>query len=209
VIDIIIPTCKSYREIADQVRDMLQTADTVLRIVPTCRGVSAACNRNIGLEAATADIVIMVDDDVSGFPPMWDLQLVSVLRSNPQCVMVSARLMNPDGSPGPMLRLGPPTKASGLTVAKDRALVTACCAFRNDGLRFDENFLGSGFEDDDYSAQLREKYPGGTFLVNEDVRVVHHNTMTNQGFIKGQGPVPGGNFEKNRAYYEEKWRTRP
>lgn len=203
MIDIIIPTCKSHHEIADQVRQMCLTCDSIFRITPTCRDVSSPCNRNAGLELARSDIVIMVDDDVCEFPLGWDLRLVLALRAQPRCVKVSARLMNPDGTPGPMLRNPPPTKDTGLTEAN--GLPTACTAFRNDGLRFDENFVGSGFEDNDFCNQLMDKYPDGMFLIHEGVRVVHRNEMKNQGFTKGVGPVPGGNFEKNRDYYERKW----
>lgn len=184
---------------------MLLMGDTFCRIYPTSINGSASVNRNVGLEVAVSDLVIMVDDDVTKFPPLWDSLLLRPLREHPECVMVSARLMNADGTSGPMLGLPPPTKDSGWTEVSERKLLTACCAFPNDGLRFDENFLGSGFEDDDFCAQLRQKYPDGTFLINEDVRVVHLNSMRNQGFIKGVGPVPGGNFEKNKAYYEKKW----
>ncbi|KKK62254.1 hypothetical protein LCGC14_3006180, partial [marine sediment metagenome] len=175
-------------------------------ITVTSQDASAAVNRNRGLEEAESDLVVMVDDDIECLPQGWGKALVDVLRENPDCVTVSARLMNPDGTPGPMLRNPPPTKDTGLTIAG--ALLTACAAFRNDGLRFDENFLGSGFEDDAYCFCLREKYPNGIFLINEGVRVIHRNEMKNQGFIKGVGPVPGGNFEKNRAYYESKWSTK-
>lgn len=206
--DVIIPTYKTQAEIHYQMESMRpSTPGHCVRITGTCQQGSAAHNRNYGLTRATSDVVIMVDDDVCRFPVIWANHLEGVLRSNPRCAMVSARLLNEDGTPGPMLREPPPTVNTGLTVAK--SLLTACVAFHNDGLRFDENFVGSGWEDDDFCAQLRGRYPGSLFLIDEDVRVVHKNNMTNQGFIKGVGPVPGGNFEKNRAYYESKWGKRP
>ncbi len=207
MIDIIIPTCKTQPEIADLAAEILRTADCSARVILTGEDVSAAANRNLGLNQATSEYVIMVDDDVCEFPLGWVHQLIDVFLLNRFCIMASARLLNEDGTPGPMLRNGPPGPIGGWMHVD--ALPTACVAFRNNGLRFDENFVGSGFEDDDFCAQLRQKHPNGGFIINEDVRVVHRNEMKNQGFIKGQGPVPGGNFEKNQAYYESKWGKRP
>jgi len=207
MIDVIIPTCKTAQATAPQVDAILDTAGCLAKIFVTCEPTwSAAQNRNLGLKSADLDIVVMVDDDVCEFPPGWLYHLTGTLETEHECVLVSARLLNEDGTPGPMTGEPPPTASTGLTVAK--RLPTACIAFRNDGLRFDENFVGSGFEDDDFCAQLRQKYPTGTFIINEDVRVVHKNEMKNQGFIKGKGPVPGGVFEKNQAYYESKWGER-
>lgn len=207
MIDVIIPTCKTSWEIRYLMESMRPVEPgACVRIAGTCQQGSAAHNRNYGLTRATSDVVIMVDDDVCEFTEQWANHLGNVLHSNPRCAMVSARLLNEDGTPGPMLREPPPTVNTGLTVA--RSLPAACVAFHNDGLRFDENFVGSGWEDDDFCAQLRGRYPGCLFLIDEDVRVVHRNEMKNQGFIKGQGPVPDGNFEKNQAYYESKWGKR-
>ena len=206
MIDVIIPTCKTQPEIACQQQEMLDTAGYLARITATCQQGSAAYNRNYGLGKTFCDVVIMVDDDVCNFPPKWAWDLIATLEIISDCVLVSARLMNEDGTPGPMTGEPPPTADTGLTVAT--RLPTACVAFRNDGLRFDESFVGSGWEDDDFCAQLRRKYPKGKFVINEDVRVVHKNEMKQQGFIKGKGPVPGGNFEKNQAYFEKKWNTK-
>ncbi len=206
MIDVIIPTCKTQPEIADLAAEIVRTADISVRVFPTCKPASAAANRNLGLNQASGDIVIMVDDDVCKFPLNWISDLIKPLETEVRCVLVSARLMNADGTPGPMTGEPPPTAGIGLTIAT--RLPTACIAFHNDGLRFDENFVGSGWEDDDWTAQLRERYPDSLFLINEEVRVVHHNEMKNQCFTKGVGPVPSGNFEKNRAYYESKWGKR-
>jgi hypothetical protein len=211
MIDVIIPTCKTQPEIADLAAEIVRTAGCSIHGVATCQSVSAAANRNWGLDHVQhADLcVIMVDDDVCEFPQGWAVKLWATLMDKDDrtgCMMASARLLNPDHTLGPMLREPPPIMSAGLTVAK--SLPTACIATAVGRLRFDENFIGSGWEDDDWCAQLRQKYPKGTFIINEDVRVVHRNEMKNQGFIKGQGPVPGGNFEKNQAYYESKWGER-
>ena len=76
-----------------------------------------------------------------------------------------------------------------------RKLLTACIAIGNDGLRFDEHFLGSGFEDDDFCMQLREKYPDGIWLILHDVKVIHTNEKKNQA-------AP---WLHNRRHFETKW----
>ena len=72
--------------------------------------------------------------------------------------MVAARLLRKDGS----LAF---TMAENYDLSKDYVVVkkvpTACVAFRNDGTSFDQSFVGSGFEDDDFEKQLLFKYSPG------------------------------------------------
>ena len=139
--DIIIPTIRS----ADELRDLLGAVGETApgcRIIPTCLPVCAAANRNAGLDRAATPIVVMIDDDVSGFPPGWAGELAEVLERDDDCVMVSARLLNPDGTPGQMLGHPDTSVAEGLVVVPRRELPTACIAIRNDGTRFDEGYAG-------------------------------------------------------------------
>ena len=53
----------------------------------------------------------------------------------------------------------------------------------------------SGFEDDDYCAQQRRRYPAGQWMICHDVNVIHRNEMKHQ-----RAP-----FEINRKRYEQKW----
>lgn len=196
-IDVIIPTCKAPREVAPQVAEIIATAGVPVRVIPTCTPGSASQNRNIGLDAASSPIRIMLDDDVCDFDEGWAGALVETLRNHPQCVMVSPQLMRPGRSGfGFMMGLAKPDqgkeKGNGCTRITGPHLLTACVAIRKDGLRFDEAFLGSGFEDNEYCDQQNAKYPGCFRLVNHDVQVVHWNEMKQQR----------ENWEHNKGHYE-------
>jgi hypothetical protein len=99
--DIIIPTCKTEIQIAAMMVD-LQGYCLENKVIATFLPASAAVNRNAGLKKATSKIVIMVDDDISGFWDGWWQELIRPLEM-PNCVYVSARLMRPDGRPGAMM----------------------------------------------------------------------------------------------------------
>jgi len=156
---------------------------------------SAAVNRNRGLDQCKGDIVIQVDDDISGFYDGWWKDLARPLLFGKDVVMVSARLIRDDGSFAEMLG-GCYDKSPGTVSVITKELPSACIAFRNDGTRFDEAYRGSGYEDTDYCAQLRKKYPNGKFLINNKCRLVHRNEQ------KGQ---VGENHEHNNAYFAKKW----
>lgn len=201
--DIIVPTCQRPAEVSPLMSDM-QGFSLGCRSFATCQKASAARNRNIGLEWAKSPIVIMLDDDIGGFFDGWWKMMVKPLEENPDIVMVSARLVKPDRSPGPMMYGGDRT----VPLALVPRVPTACIAFRNDGLRFDdgslidsldkEGYVGSGFEDDDFCARLAEKYPTGRVVINNEVKLVHFNDMKNQG---------GKYWERNKAYFDKVWIT--
>ena len=190
--DIIIPTCKTSAEISAIVCD-IQGYSQGCNVIWTCLENSAAKNRNAGLCRATSDIIIMVDDDIMGFYPGWWEELVKPLE-NSDIVMVSARLTKADGKNAPMM-------FEGNTVGKLCDIPrcpTAAIAFRNDGTRFNEGFIGSGYEDDDFCAQLAEKYPVKRFVINNGVRLIHDNEMKNQH---------GKYYELNKRLFDSLWET--
>jgi FkbM family methyltransferase len=200
--DIIVPTCKSLEELSPLMSDM-QGHSLGCRTLATCTAASAAKNRNIGLDWAKSDIVIMIDDDIGGFSPGWWQELIRPL-SDPDIVMVSARLMKPDGTPGAMMFTGDLVRE----ICEVPRVPTACIAFRNDGTRFDDGslpdspdkngYIGSGFEDDDFCARLQEKYPSGKVVINNRVKVVHFNEMKNQH---------GKYYDANKARHDSIWET--
>lgn len=194
-VDIIIPTCKSLGSIVPLLHELRNTCEAGGEIIATCKKVSAAANRNIGLERATTDLVIMVDDDTQNFAPGWDRKLASVLEQDPACVMSSARLMQPNGQLGHMLGHPPALENGELWEVPRQELPTACICFRKTDLRFDEDFIGSGWEDTAFCAALRTREPKSKFIVHGGVRIVHVNEQKHQGV----------NFDRNRATYVKKW----
>lgn len=197
-IDVIIPTCRPLDAVQPLIDEIKRTTQPPTRVLATCQPVSAARNRNIGLEWAQAPYVIMVDDDITGLQAGWADKLVATLVEQSSCVMVAPQLMQPSGAYGFMMG-GITPNHSGLSYAPHRKLPTACVAFRRNALRFDEGFVGSGFEDDDYCAQLCCAYPQGTFAVRHDVQVIHLNEQKNQG---------GPNWHANQEYFARKWANR-
>lgn len=159
-------------------------------IIMTCRDASAAINRNYGLDRATSSVVIMIDDDTSGFYWGWIDDLVYPFKDR-SIMMVSARLMTPEGCCAGMMfgsnNLEQP-------VEDVEAIPTACCAMRNMGFRFDERFIGSGFEDTEASLRLRQIYPDHRIVINNKCKIIHKNVMQNQH---------GAFYEHNRKLFRE------
>ncbi len=194
MVDIIIPTNKKKFQILSLI-DELHKKTPKANLIPTCKNVSAAVNRNYGLMQSKSDIVIMVDDDVEGFFAGWEAQLIKPLI-NTDVAMVSARLLTNSGDLGQMVGHNYDT-SKPLVEVECRQLPTACIAFRNDGTRFDNNYIGSGFEDNDFCFQLINKYgKGAKFLINNEVSLIHRNEMKNQGGI---------NWKHNQSYFMNKW----
>ena len=195
VCDIIIPTCRPREDVALQAAEIEVTAGLPCRVIATCQQASASVNRNYGLDQSESDPLIMVDDDMERFPQGWAVRLLQVLRDNPKCVMVSPRLARPDGSPGIMMG-NADALTDGVTVCGERKLCTACIAIRRNALRFDEEFIGSGWEDADYCCQLVLAFPDAEFCVCHGLWIVHLNQMKNQG---------GTYWDYNKALYHRKW----
>lgn len=192
---IIVPTFRDREEVKDLLAEIEKTATGDYELIATCQKGSAAQNRNYGLDESKGDVIIMLDDDICDLPYGWNEELARPLFEEKDVVLVSARLMNPNGSLG--LNMGGNYDVSKEVVVVDSGYVpTACIAFKKDDLRYDENYVGSGFEDTDHNNQMMQKYPKSKHVINNNVRVVHKNEMKNQR---------GENWEKNKAYYMTKW----
>lgn len=195
IIDIIIPTCKTFKQIKPYLKKIEETINGRFLLLPTCLQTSAATNRNYGLTLSSSKIVIMMDDDLTGFYKGWADQLIKPLQDKKDVMMVSARLMKSKSKTGVMMNIKPDLSKPLVTI-EDRILPSACIAFCKDDTRFDENYGGAGFEDTDFCFQLNEKYPDKEYLINNDVQLIHKNEMKNQ---------MGGHYQKNGRYFHRKW----
>lgn len=186
--DIIIPTCKPIDKLDSLIKEIKATTnpERVSVILASSLG-SAAKNRNDGLDKATAPFVCMIDDDVEKLEVGWCDKLVATLEHYESASLVSARLMRPDGSPGVMCANVYEPVAD---IQHEPHLPTACIAFYNTHKRFDETFIGSGFEDNDWCNQL-----GGNCLIDNSVKVVHRNEAKNQS---------GSIWQFNQDYFGKK-----
>jgi len=193
MIDIIIPTCKEEKDVQEIVKEIQMCTQMEHNIIATCQPVSASKNRNIGLEKAESDLVIMCDDDMTGFYYGWVDDMIEYWTES--TAIMATRLLAPDNQLGYMLTEDNRMSKGILEVPK-REVPTACVMFKNDGLRFDEKYIGSGFEDNDFCRQLQALYPLKKFVVNNECRLVHKNEKKNQH---------GHYWIQNKAYYERKW----
>jgi glycosyltransferase involved in cell wall biosynthesis len=192
--DIIIPTCKPESVI----QKLIGEISFICRrneVIATCSSASAAVNRNLGLKEAMSPIIVMMDDDISGFYPGWAEKLIQPLIDHTDIVYVSARLLDSDGKLQNAMGASKDVVNDILDVS---TAPSACVAFRQTGVRFDEHYVGSGWEDTDFVKQLKQIYPHGRIVINNCVRMTHANEMKNQ---------LGENFRLNRAYYNKKWGT--
>lgn len=200
LIEVIIPTFKKPHEVHGLVERIKMAAGCPVKILYTGLQASASANRNRGLFWSHGEVVAMVDDDVEfdGESQGWLANMLKVLF-RPEVVMVSSQLLKPSGEFAYMTGLqdcGLKPKTEGESIVPSKRLLTACCAFKHHGLRFDEDYVGSGFEDVDFCNQLSQKVPDGQFVVCHDAKVIHRNEQKHQH---------GANYEHNKALYFKKW----
>ncbi len=184
MISVIIPTIRTVDEMANVLKEIRSTRAPDTEIIAVSGKGSAAVNRNIGLDRAKGEFIIMCDDDVNKYLDKWDTKLVAALCTT-KAKVVGARLLGANGKPHPV-------NYNNYDLSKDnvqiRGMITACCVFRRTSLRFDEKFIGSGWEDTDFFQRL-----GGPFFVTNTVKVVHLNEHKNP------------HDAKNSAYFRRKW----
>ena len=195
LISITIPTCKTVVDITQQINDIKATAITQFELIYSCLPVSAAINRNKCLDQVTGDIVIQLDDDITGFYKGWDTDLIQPLLSDPNISIVSARLLDPNGSYGAMMHNNY-IYTAGWHKPKANFVPTACIAFRKMDLRFDEGYIRASFEDTDFCKQTELLFPEKYPVINNNCKLIHLNEMKFQA---------GEAWDHNKAYFEKKW----
>ncbi len=145
------------------------------KLIYTCLNSSAAVNRNYGLsQVKDNEMVIMIDDDIRGFYTNWYQDLILPLQDS-SIAYVSARLMTRDNKPGVCMDLD----GSDLTtpIIDVAGIPTSCVAFRKTSLRFNEAYLGSGFEDTQFSWEMKKL---GRIVVTNSCKIFHLNERKNQ-----------------------------
>ena len=170
---IIIPTFRPAESLRD-LTDELASAEPGVPVIITSKQGSPAFNRNAGLNATETPAVVMVDDDTRDLPRFFARDLVASLIADSRLVIVSAKLINPDGRVFMGGRF--PKGETGVDLSLVGWAPSACFAAYNNGVRFDESL--PCFEDVDYCFQLTATMVGVKFAVNNDVRVRHLNRET-------------------------------
>jgi glycosyltransferase involved in cell wall biosynthesis len=194
MITICIPTYKTEQETRKQIEDIKSSvSSSPVEIFASCQDGSAAHNRNYCLNKAKGEIIIMLDDDITGFFPGWDKILIKPLLEDNLVSIVSARLINKDGTPSDMMYDNQKYEP-GYYPSLCKIVPAACIALKKTSMRFDENFAGSGFEDTDFCKQMAFAFPKKHTIINNDCKLIHVNERKNQDSMR-----------TNRRYFVSKW----
>lgn len=199
VLDILIPTCLPPDAVSlrIQARELREHTKTPHRVIRSCQRGSASYNRNLCLRRCkTAGVAIMLDDDIHGFYPGWEQDLLGPLV-DPLVMIASARLMTREGLVAQTCSRCYDLTPEEIEIrpGENCVLPTAAIAFRHMGVEFDEAFLGSGFEDGDWCFEYLRRFPGGKFIQSNKCRLVHLNEMKSQS----------EHWDHNQAYLHRKW----
>jgi len=197
LVDIIIVSNRKEEELDGFFSSIVENTPESNRIIITCQPYSSSINRNMGLFAANTDIIAMLDDDIIGFYSGWLTDLIHPLLKDENVILSSARLTIDGEKPARMMGGKVVSKCDIQDVDKSvfrgyKRVATACFAMRKNELIFDENFIGSGYEDTDFCNRLNMSYPGKRIVISNKCKLIHLNRMTNQG---------GNFFESNKSYY--------
>ena len=149
-----------------------------------------AANRNAALAKLDTRYVVMMDDDVL-LPMLWLEKLMLVLLATPDAGIVGPKMTGMIGQSQngqSLLKVDEVMDCvmPGTLMLFDRERVTGCV--------FDEEYLGSQWEDTDFVMQVKAK--GLSTLVTGSVWILHDNEFTN-----GRGD----NYVKNKARFKSKW----
>lgn len=190
--DILIPSCKAIKQLRGIYADIQRNTTGLFRLIIAGNpGVSAARNRNACMNHSHAQYIIMMDDDITRLFPSWNQHLIRELKSDTTISIVSARLIHWDRSPAAMMSS---KYILNTDLEEVKKVPTACIAFRKTSIRFDENFKGSGFEDDAFCLAM-----GPRIVIDNRVKVIHLNEMKHQQ----------ENWDHNKKYFEEAYASRP
>lgn len=220
---ILIPTCRSYDEIRPQIEAIRAVTTPEPEIIVSCLKASASVNRNHCLDRVeVGEIAVMIDDDISGFYPGWiedltwpfggadgcdhedpDNSGLCIRCQSPQefwnTVMVSARLLNTDGSFGPTCSMCYDATPEEIILRPKRShciMPTAAIAFLHRGHKFMESMIGSGWEDNAWAAEYVDADKYAVFIQSNRCRLVHFNEAKNQR---------GAAWEHNRQEFFKRW----
>lgn len=141
------------------------------------------------LKKFKGDLVIFMDDDVL-LPPFFASKMIATLAARPEAGVVSAIMTNPDG-----------TKQNGVFCKPNQILDTlppgTCFCYSKERLgdcEFDENYVGSQWEDTDFMVQVHEKKLKTYGLGS--VHIIHDNNWTGH---------TNETWKQNMDYFVQKW----
>jgi len=215
-ISILIPTIKPESEIQNQVdaiHESMKGCPAEYEVIVQSAMLSAAINRNKLLEKSTGNYIIFVDDDIENYLKGWALELVKPL--NDTIRIISAKLMNADGTPGTMISFRKKIDNSNVWLSDDCLLPTACMAMKREtwmavrdsvivpeNIPFDENYIRANAEDSDICMAVKKVFPDMKVAVNNLVKVTHRNNEV----WRTDNPE---DWKQNHRLFRKKWGRDP
>jgi len=184
-IDILIPSCKDISIVEPLAKSIKETTNNDnCNFIYTADKVSAPVNRNACMwqSAKTqAEYVIMIDDDIEGFYFGWESDLLTPLQDK-NIILSTPWLWGKSGRCA-IYTSGAKSYTNtntGATISCRTPTTSAVMAFRKAdvitaGMRFDEDFVGSGYEDTLFMSMLLHKYNTKYFAIAESCKLTHRN----------------------------------
>ena len=167
---------------------------------------------NQGLEAATREYVLYLNDDVEAFPG-WLEPLIDTLDRYPKVGAVGSRLFYPDGRvqhDGKMftkdlvpqhVNMGGKAPADESAIEVD-ALTAACLLVRRELAGFDEDYVHGYYEDTDLCMRIKSK--GYALVLHRGSVLIHYHGMT---FGRDQAASEAAQ-RRNRKLFLDRWGER-
>jgi glycosyltransferase involved in cell wall biosynthesis len=215
-ISITIPTFRQRNEINKMLSDINNTVKNIeFELYASCIKQSAAKNRNDCIDKTSGDIIVMMDDDITGFKNGWIETLIKPLIEHyEKYSIVSSRLKNQDGNFQGLLGdnnvrhpVGHYQTCIHTTQSGLQMVASACIAFSRadsnrikDGINkpFDENYQAACWEDSDFCMQMRKVLPNKNIIFVNDCQLIHKNAMAGR---------TGEQVRANNVYFNRKWKT--
>ncbi|GEM_PF-3334419 len=191
-VSVIIPAYDDTAKLRRALWSIRQTADMPYELIVSRAKQCVAKNRNAGLNLATQDLVIFLDDDVL-LPPGWMSRLVAALGARKGYGAICAHLTFADGSPQTRRPDLLPGELWEITIPGTCFVYSRA---RVHDIRFDENYLGSQWEDTDWMWQVKRQ--GLKVGMTGDVWVLHDHADSENKWL-----VP------NAEYFRGKWGELP
>ncbi len=189
---VIIPAYEDTPRLRRAIWSVQQTADLPFELIVAQSKQCVAKNRNAGLARATQDLTFFLDDDVL-LPAGWMSRLAAVLGRAADRGAVGGHLTFPNGAPQtrrPDLRPGELWEVTipGTCFVYSRARVA--------DQRFDEEYLGSQWEDTDWMWAIQAR--GLKTFITGDVHAVHDHQLAENRWLR-----------ENMQRFLEKWGRLP
>jgi glycosyltransferase involved in cell wall biosynthesis len=209
LISITIPTIKD--DVQDQIDLIEKNTDKDINweLVVVQNKASASINRNLCIERAKGDVIVMIDDDIFGFYDGWIKCFISPMINNPDKIsMITPRLINKEGVLSGQLgdngkKVIPEedyTTAIHTDETKLNIIGSSCIAFFKNDIRFDEGYPGATYEDGDFCMQFNKAFPEKKIVINNKCKMIH----LDEG--KGRKNKKGENIPSyNKKFFATKW----